>query len=384
MAEGHVTKSVSVDNRIDGARQLRSLILRHREHSDEARQLADPVVKAMAALGLFRSMVPHGAGGEEWDLPTWIRVVEELSTVDGAVGWIAGVGGSVNAIFSGWLSAGVARTVFCGDPIGLSAGTIFKGGKAKRTDAGYTVSGRWPFASSTPHATWFIGAAQLEGAAPGLGPTLVFPRRDVEIIDTWSVGGMRGTGSQDFTVREAFVPADHSFDAVSDAPLHPGPLYRLPVKLTLSAGLGPLALGLARGAINAFVEMMKAKVDRFTGTGLRDRMTVQERVAQAEAALRAARAFLYEMVGEVWMTAESGTALSEQQVELFRLANIHAVASGARAVDLVYHAAGTSSIFTTNLLERFFRDVHVATQHRMASPEEVYQVGRVLLGAPPR
>jgi len=90
------------------------------------------------------------------------------------------------------------------------------------------------------------------------------------------------------------------------------------------------------------------------------------------------------MVREVWGTVESGAALSEPQIEFFRLANIHAVASGVQAVDLVYHAAGTSSIFTTNLLERFFRDVHVATQHRMASPEEVYQVGRVLLGAPER
>jgi len=225
----------------------------------------------------------------------------------------------------------VARTVFCGDPIGLSAGTMFKGGKAKRSGGGFTVSGRWPFASSTPHATWFVGAAQLEGAAPGRGPTLFFPRRDVEVIDTWSVGGMRGTGSHDFAVRDVFVPADYSFDAVTDPPLHSGPLYRLPIRLTLSAGLGPLALGLARGAINAFVEMMKAKVDRFTGTGLRDRMTVQERVAQAEAALRAARAFLYEMVHEVWETVENGARLTEQQGEFFRLANIHAVASGARA-----------------------------------------------------
>ena len=90
------------------------------------------------------------------------------------------------------------------------------------------------------------------------------------------------------------------------------------------------------------------------------------------------------MVQEVWEAVENGARLTEQQVEFFRLANIHAVASGARAVDLVYHAAGTSSIFTTSLLERFFRDVHVATQHRMASPEEVYQVGRVLLEASER
>jgi alkylation response protein AidB-like acyl-CoA dehydrogenase len=216
---------------------------------------------------------------------------------------------------------------------------------------------------------------------PNIGrPEALFPARDVEFIDTWTVGGMRGTGSYDFAVREVFVPVAYVFNAVADPPQHPGPLYRLPVRLTLAAGLGPLALGIARGAIDTFIELMTTKVDRRTGTSLRDRMTVQERVAQAEAAVRAARAFFYEMVHEVWDTVAQGTPLTAQQVALFQLGTMHAVASGAQAVDLVYHAAGTSAIFTTNLLERFFRDIHVATQHRGASPEEMYQVGRVLLG----
>ena len=115
---------------------------------------------------------------------------------------------------------------------------------------------------------------------------------------------------------------------------------------------------------------------------MRERSTVQERLAKAEAAVRSARAFLYEMVHEVWDTVEQGVALTERQLALFALANMHAMAAGAQAVDLVYHAAGTSAIFTTNLLERFFRDIHVATQHRCASPEELYHVGRVLLGLP--
>jgi alkylation response protein AidB-like acyl-CoA dehydrogenase len=204
---------------------------------------------------------------------------------------------------------------------------------------------------------------------------MLFSAKDVQIIDTWSDGGMRGTGSHDFAVREVFVPAEYALNPIADAPLHPGPLYRLPVRLMLSAGLGPLALGLARSAIDGFIELMKAKVDRVTGTGLRDRLTVQERVAKAEAGVRSARAFLYEMVGEIWGTVEKGVQLTEQQIELLRLANMHAVASGAEAVDLVYHAAGTTSIFTTSEIEKSFRDIHVATQHRMASPEEMWSAG---------
>jgi alkylation response protein AidB-like acyl-CoA dehydrogenase len=142
------------------------------------------------------------------------------------------------------------------------------------------------------------------------------------------------TGSQDFAVHDLFVPTAYTFNAADNAPLHPGPLYRLPVIITLGSTLGPLALGIARGALDSFVELMATKVDRFTGTALRERLTVQERVAKAEAAMRTARAFLYEMVHEVWDTVEQGAPLTEQQLALFRLANMHAVAAGAQAVDL--------------------------------------------------
>src|SRR4030095_13076715 len=180
---------------------------------------------------------------------------------------------------------------------------------------------------------------------------------------------MRGSGSLDYAVHDRFVPTAYTFNAFDDPPLHPGPLYRLPVIFTLCSALGPLALGIARGAIDCFTELMATNVYSVAGTAMRERLTVQERMAKAEAAVRSARAFLYEIVHEVWSTVERGAPLTERQIALFRLANMHAVAAGTQAVDLVYHAAGTSGIFTTNLLERFFRDIHVASQHRCASPE---------------
>jgi indole-3-acetate monooxygenase len=383
MADSQVTPTtMSPVKKLDGARELRGLIRRYRERTDEARQLAPPVVEAMARLGLFRSLVPTRAGGEEWDWPTWMQVVEELSTADGAVGWIAGVGGSVNAIVSGWVSAEVGQAVFCADPLGVIAGAGVPTGTARIADGGYIVSGRWQFGRASPQACWFVAGYALAGEARRVGPMMLVPAKDVEIIDTWSVGGMRSIGSHDFAVRELFVPIDYTLNAADDAPRHPGPLYRLPVVLTLCSSLGPLALGIARGALDCFAELMAAKVDRFAGTELRERLTVQERVAKAEAAVRSARAFLYEMVHEVWGTVLQGAPLTEQQIALFRLANTHAMAASAQAVALVYHAACTTAIITANPLERFFRDVHVAIQHRYASPEELYQAGRVLLGLP--
>jgi len=367
-----ITTTVRLKQKLDGARALRELIRRHRDYTDEARQLAQPVLEALARRGVFRALVPASAGGEEWAWPTWRQVVEELSTVDGAIGWNAGVGSAANAIVSGWVAAEVGRTVFGQDPIGLVAGAGAPVGTARPGDGGYRVTGRWQFGSGSPHACWFLAGYAVEGKAPRLGPMMLVPAKDVETIDTWAVGGMRGTGSQDFAVLELFVPTAYTLNAADNEPLHPGPLYRLPLILTLCSSLDPLALGMARGAIDGFVELMAAKVNRFTGTALRERLMVQERVAKAKAAVRAARAFLYGMVHEVWGAVEQGSPLTEQQLALFRLANMHAVAAGAQAVDLVYHAAGTSAIFTSNPLERFFRDIHVATQHRCASPEELY------------
>jgi indole-3-acetate monooxygenase len=384
MADAPVTMTtIRFEQKLEAARGLKPLILQNYDKRINAeRRLPQPIVEALARLGVFRSLVPASAGGEEWDWPTWMRVVEELSTVDGAVGWIAGVGGSVNAIVSGWISAEVGRAVFCEDPIGLIAGAGAPTGSARPTDGGYLLSGRWPCGSGSPHACWFVAGYALEGEPPRVGPMMLVPAKDVEIIDTWSVGGMRSTGGHDFAARDLFVPTAYTLNAVDDTPQHPGPLYQLPVALTLCSGLGPLVLGIARGATEYFAELMAAKVDRFTGTALRERLTVQERVAKAEAAVRSARAFLYEMVPEVWGTVEKGAPLTERQIALFRLANMHAIAAGAQAVALVYHAACTSAIFTANPLERFFRDVHVATQHRCATPEELYQAGRVLLGLP--
>ena len=222
MADSQVTTTtMRLEKKLDGARGLRALILRHRQRTNEERQLPQPIVEAMARLGVFRSLVPASAGGEEWDWPTWMRVVEELSTVDGAVGWIAGVGGSVNAIVSGWVSAEVGRAVFCEDPIGLIAGAGAPTGTARPTDGGYLLSGRWQFGSGSPHACWFVAGYALEGEAPRVGPMMLVPAKDVEIIDTWSVGGMRSTGSHDFAAHELFVPTAYTLNAVDDTPQTP-------------------------------------------------------------------------------------------------------------------------------------------------------------------
>jgi len=257
-------------------------------------------------------------------------------------------------------------------------------------DGGYRVSGRWGFNSGSPHCAWLLGGCVVhDGDAPRLGPTgapvtrhLFFPASDYTLLDTWSTGGMRGTGSHDFTVADAFVPERRAL-SFAGPPTQPGPLYHFPLFGLFSPLVAAASLGIARGAIDALTDLATTKPTQGGKALLRDEELVQYQVAQAEAQLEAARAYLIETLGVAWDDVSAGRELSLAQRARLRLAAVHASTSAAAAVDLMYAAGGASSIFTSNPLERAFRDVHAASQHALQQAANYSQVGRVLLGMEP-
>jgi indole-3-acetate monooxygenase len=209
------------------------------------------------------------------------------------------------------------------------------------------------------------------------------PRESVTIVDTWQVMGMRGTGSQDFTVDDVFVPARRS--CLSDAaPVETGPLYNRRawyVHLwTPSAGN---ALGIARGAIDNLAEIAASEASTMSANLLRDRPMVQARIGEAEAIVNAARAYVFDAVGRLWGALCAGQTPSDQMIAQGRLALVHAMHEAVRAVDKVFHAAGTNAIYTRLPLERAFRDVHVAVQHAAGLPSYFESAGKALLGLRP-
>jgi alkylation response protein AidB-like acyl-CoA dehydrogenase len=331
--------------------------------------------------------VPRALGGGEIDPLTQIRVLELLAGADGAAGW-CGMIGATTGVISAYLPVDVAGEIYGKAPDVVTGGVYAPKGTAITVDGGYRVSGRWPFASGCEHCEWLMGNSVIEedGKPRQLGNGAVetrlmfFPARDVHIIDTWSVAGLQGTGSHDMVVSDLFVPCERSVSLITDPPRHPGALYTFPVFGLLALGIAAVALGIARSAIDALTRLAVGKTPTGSRRRLAERAVIQVEVAQAEAALRSARAFLTEIVAGAWETASAQKPISTECRALLRLAATHATTSAAHAVDRMYNAGGGTSVYDSCPLQRHFRDIHVLTQHLMVAASTYELTGRTLLG----
>jgi len=194
---------------------------------------------------------------------------------------------------------------------------------------------------------------------------------------------LRGTGSHDFQVSDIFVPDDHAIAAFTAKPVRSGTLYAAPFITVFAMALASVPLGIARAAIEAFIELAEGKTPIGGSARLRDKASAQAELGKAEALLSSARAFLVEQLHGVWDTVAKGDMPSLPQRATARLAAAQAASASAQAVDLVYNAAGGTAIYEHNLLERCFRDVHATTQHVGISSANFEISGRVLLGLDP-
>jgi alkylation response protein AidB-like acyl-CoA dehydrogenase len=209
------------------------------------------------------------------------------------------------------------------------------------------------------------------------------PAAAATIEDTWSVVGLCGTGSQDFTVDDVFVPSAHTF-SLGTPPQESGPLYHPRLLLvTIWTSTVANALGIARGAMESFIELATCTSSTGSPTLLRDRPFVQSRVAEAEAILSAARAYVLDAVGTAWEAVCAGVPDPSRAIAQARLAITHGMHEAVRAVDLLFHAAGTNAIYRSHPLERYWRDIHVAVQHVAAFPGHIESAGKALLGLRP-
>jgi indole-3-acetate monooxygenase len=355
---------------------------------EQERALPRELVDELLDAGLLSMCLPRTLGGREAHPADMIRALEELARADAATAWCAMVA-STSSLLGAYLPEPEAQLIFAGGR-SVTGGVYAPRGRAVRRDGAFVVDGRWSFVSGVTHCDWVLGGCVVhDGEEPALladgSPDVrlvLMPIEAVEVIDTWSVSGLRGTGSHDMTAVAQTVPAARAVSLFSDRPLHPGALYAFPLLGLLAIGIAAVALGIARGAIEDLASLAGAKTPAAGRRTLAERATVQAQVARAEAALRAARGLVLGEADAAWDAAVVGGQIPEHHRLGLRLAASHATEVSAEVVTAMYNAGGGTSIYDSSMLQRRFRDVHVATQHMMVAPATWELGGRLLLGLP--
>jgi alkylation response protein AidB-like acyl-CoA dehydrogenase len=374
---------------IDAAREIAPIIQKHNEETERERRLSQPVLNALRATGLLRMSTPRSLGGLETDPITRALVVEEISRHDSAAGWT--LENPLDwAFFCARLPDEGAEEIYsCGADI-LIAAQFGRPLNATSTEGGYRISGRAPFVSNCRDADWISSTVlvdvdqHFEGEPEML--MVYFPSEGCEIIDTWDVMGMRGTGSNDVSVTDVYVPKSRTFPMVPEfepGSHYQGHLYRLPLVGAASTGIPTPMLGVARRAVDEVTELALTKTPVGSSGLLKERSSAQVQLGKAEAILRSGRALLLDTVSEAWQRCiDGGTHSLKQKADLL-LAMSHAMSSAVQAVELACNIAGTSAFRATSPLERCFRDVQTMKHHVFASEARYGTFGQVYLGVPP-
>ena len=362
--------------------------------NERERRLVPALVDRLRDSGLMRAGALRTLGAAQAPPGIALECAETIARGDAATGWCVSIA-ITSSLLAGYLpEAGAAETL--GDPRAIAAGVWAPRGTARPVDGGLLVSGRWAFCSGITHSEYFFGGCILvtgeeaggAGASEATGgqiqPVLRavgIPTSEMEILDTWHTSGLRATGSHDAVADDVFIPT-HRTISLLDGPLVDASLYRFPLFGYFALSIAAAALGNARGAIDDLLDLAGRKVALGARRTLAERPMTQAAVGQAEAALRAARAFYYQAIDEAWRAAEAGTPVSVELRTALRLAATHAVRTSAEVARAMYDLGGGTSIYETSPLQRRFRDANTATAHMQVNPAMWETTGRVLLDLP--
>lgn len=377
---------VRAEQYLDRVRALLDDVRAAAPETEAQRSLPQRIVESMTDAGVFNVAVPRAWGGLELDPVTHARGIEMLAQADASAGWCAMIGCDTGYTATR-LEEHAAHELFAD----LSAATVFVAGPtgaAVPTDGGYTVTGRWPFASGSSHAKVFclgtlvMTAAGPEMLAPGVPNVRVVavPREQVQILDTWTTTGLRGSASNDVVLTDVFVPVERTFPMGRGGFQRPEPLYRLPTLFVMK--LGAIPIGIARGAIDDVVTIAATKRTVGGMSPIQESQWLQLAIAKAEWKYRQARAFYYEALEDLWATIVAGEKLSQAQTVAVHISLVGAIENCTEVVDAMYRAAGSTSLYARHTLDRRLRDIHTAGQHTTFALDRIADDGKWLLGIP--
>jgi indole-3-acetate monooxygenase len=384
------------DELVAGIRANREKFESAGDRAEELRTLPHDAVAILRSLGLFWLKTPAELGGTPLPPVEFGDVIEELAYVDTSTAWAAMIGAGCNGLVGGWLPDEGAHQVFGAASNGVRpvvAGQLAPRGTGHAVRGGYLVSGRWGFSSGIVHADWVIGAFRPNGgdqgaaadgdggaADTGFGRMVVFlvPKTQVEVIDNWHVAGLQGTGSLDFSVDGIFVPSELTYD-LGTAAVRGGDLFRLGMPAFVSNEVPPLAIGLARRALDDMTELATHTARFPGGPTVSERAVFHKELGRAEIRIRAARAVHREAMAAVWDSAVAGTIPGEELQLAVTTASIYAVETCADVVSDLFRYGGGRVLALSNPMQRHLRNVLAARQHLALSEENYEAAGRYLL-----
>jgi alkylation response protein AidB-like acyl-CoA dehydrogenase len=377
VAAAHATKAgratPSPQELIARAVEIGKLARASAEETERNRTVSPDLIAKMCDAELFRIMQPARFGGFEYGYDVFIEAVAAVSAGDGSTGWVYSLG-AVHGWVIGCFQDRAQHDVWDENPQAIAAVSYAPTGTATAVEGGYRIAGRWSFASGCDNAHWVIIAGLVPRADGGKAPGFfLVPKSDCKIDDDWFTMGLAGTGSKTIVVEDAFVP-HHRYTPFADllvgkppgAEINKNPLYRQPFLAVVPTCLVSPPIGMARGALQVFVDQVSGRTTRGAVAGGNNSMagfaTVQMRVAEAAACIDAAELMIHRDLKETVEAARAGGASLD-----LRLRNRRDHAFSMRllvqAVDALFTAAGGSGLGLRHPLQRFWRDIHAAATH---------------------
>ena len=381
--------ATDTDELLERAAALRPVLERNAAKGEEDRRIADESIDALVEAGLFKITVPRRFGGYEVDIRTKLEVSAAVAEGDGATGWVLAL---INVCH--WL-VGLYRDqaqqdIFGADPDARVCGVLAPSVETRREDGGLVVSGRWPWASGSLHATWgLVGVLDRDAAGAITEHALaLIPMTDLAVEDTWFVAGMKGTGSNTLVADEVFVP-DHRLLSVPKAieneyPTEHAdePLYRSSFIPVLALILVGPQLGLARAARDLVIAKAPRRAISYTSFERQtDSVAFQVEVARAAMMVDTAHLHAFRAAGEIDAAARRGEKLDYVTRARVRADTGYTAETVRAAIDRLVSAHGASSFADSSPMQRIWRDANTAGRHAVVSPTvslEVY--GKALLG----
>jgi 3-hydroxy-9,10-secoandrosta-1,3,5(10)-triene-9,17-dione monooxygenase len=373
-----------------------ALLPRLRERAartEELRGLPPETEHDLHEAGLFRIVQPKRVGGFEFDYVALVDCAEILGRADASVAWNFGNLASHHWML-GMFDKRAQDLVWDKDANVLIASSfIFPAGRARKVEGGYRLRGSWPFSSGVASCEWNMLASVVssDDEADGIEYRIfLVHKNDYRILDTWNAAGLRGTGSNDVEVRDAFVPKaltvaviDLAGGPTPGSAVNPNPLYALPVFSLFPYVLSGVALGNAQACLDDYIDLARYRASTYNRAKLGDMQSTQIKIAEASAKIDAARLIMRSNCIEAMDDARRGIVPDMAAKTKLRRDGAYSVNLCTEAVSLLFSASGARGLFTSGVLQRQFRDAHAINSHIAFNFDAAgTNYGRVALGLP--